>query len=87
MSVQAIVLPGGVWDEAIHGCWTLLQVSPEFALSCNLTHPSTLLHEVARCAQSQESKEVLNMTVEQNPETLWEILTSIDRSEHQAPSC
>lgn len=68
--LKAIVLPDGVWQEAIHGCWTLLQLPYVVAHNMEVTSPSTLLHEVARNAQSQKSREVVNMIVHKNPGTL-----------------
>ena len=71
-------MPGGIWQERAHGCWTQLQITYAIAASWGLTYPSTLLHEVARFAQSQESREIISMIVVQNPRTVTV------RSEHQA---
>ena len=70
LSVQAVVAPGGIWQEKAHGCWTQLQITYAAAASWRITYPSTLLHEVARYAQSQESTEVISMIVAKNPGTL-----------------
>ena len=76
--MQAVVTRGGIWQERMHGCWTQLQIPYVIAASWGIAYPSTLLHEVARYAQSPESREVISMIVEKNPETLTV------RSEHQA---
>ena len=80
LPVQAVVMPGGIWQERAHGCWTQLQITYAAAASWGITYPSTLLHEVARNAQSQESREIISMIVAQSP------ITVTVRSEHQAAS-
>lgn len=67
--LQAIVLPHGIWQEAVHGCWTQLMISSAVARAWNVNQ-TTLLHEVVSSAQDEHIHEVIDMIIEKNPRTL-----------------
>ncbi|KAA6421340.1 MAG: hypothetical protein FRX49_08618 [Trebouxia sp. A1-2] len=66
---QALVLPGGIWHEMSHGCWTQLEL-PACLAHTRGSHSRLLLHAaVIRCSK-ESLHEVAALIVNQNRATL-----------------
>jgi hypothetical protein len=67
--VQAIVMPGGIWQEAIHGCWTQLELPMALLHAFGLSSKS-LLHEAIVHAGKENMSEVVELIVAKNSSIL-----------------
>ncbi len=67
--VQAIVMPGGIWQEAIHGCWTQLEL-PMALLHAFKLNSKSLLHEAIVHAGKENMSEVVELIVAKNSSIL-----------------
>ncbi|KAL0040884.1 hypothetical protein WJX79_008605 [Trebouxia sp. C0005] len=67
--LKALVLPGGIWHEMSHGCWTQLEL-PACLAHTRGSHSRLLLHAaVIRCSK-ESLHEVAALIVNQNRATL-----------------
>ena len=67
--LQAIVMPGGIWQEAIHGCWTQLEL-PMALLHAFGLNSKSLLHEAIVHAGKENISEVVELIVAKNSSIL-----------------
>ena len=67
--VQAIVMPGGIWQEAVHGCWTQLELPMALLHAFGLCSKS-LLHEAIVHAGKENMSEIVELIVAKNSSIL-----------------
>ncbi|KAL0051118.1 hypothetical protein WJX82_002309 [Trebouxia sp. C0006] len=67
--LKAIVMPGGIWQEAIHGCWTQLEL-PMALLHAFKLNSKSLLHEAIVHAGKENMSEVVELIVAKNSSIL-----------------
>ncbi|DBA81852.1 TPA: hypothetical protein ACH3X1_007571 [Trebouxia sp. C0004] len=63
--LKAIVMPGGIWQVAIHGCWTQLELPMALLHAFGLSSKS-LLHEASVHAGKENMSEVVELIVAKN---------------------
>lgn len=62
-------MPGGIWQEAIHGCWTQLELPMALLHAFGLSSKS-LLHEAIVHAGKENMSEVVELIVAKNSSIL-----------------
>lgn len=63
-------MPGGIWQEATHGCWTQLELPMSLSKAFEM-QSNSLLHEAILHASNNNMNEVVDLLVRKNENTLF----------------